>query len=250
MGVTPVPLFLKLVAAHLVGDYLFQSSRIAAEKRRPAMLALHVAVHALALVLVGLTEPPGARLWAALLLVLGAHAAIDAWTTRVEPRDLRALALDQSLHLVSLLAAAALARPDQAAAGWTTLAAGASRGSAWLVFSGALLAVPAGATVIGRAVRPFREALSDASRAQQAGLERAGRWIGMLERLVIFLAVLARIEALIGFVIAVKAVLRLPEAREKWSRELAEYYLVGALASLAWALIIGLGVRGLLGSGP
>src|SRR6266536_3972742 len=119
MGVTAVPLFLKLVAAHLLGDYLFQSSRIAAEKRRPAMLALHVAVHALALVLVGLTEPPGARLWAALLLVLGAHAAIDAWTTRVEPRDLRALALDQSLHLVSLLAAAALARPDQAAADWT-----------------------------------------------------------------------------------------------------------------------------------
>jgi len=49
-----VPLLLKLVAAHLAGDYLLQPSWIAAEKERPAMLALHLAVHAALLVLVGL----------------------------------------------------------------------------------------------------------------------------------------------------------------------------------------------------
>ncbi|HEY2953894.1 MAG TPA: DUF3307 domain-containing protein [Candidatus Eisenbacteria bacterium] len=240
------PLLLKLVAAHLAGDYLLQPSWIAAEKERPSRLALHLAVHAGLLLLVGLTEPASARLWLALALVLAAHAAIDAWTTRRRPRDLEHLTLDQTLHLVSLIGAAAIARPDQMEElGMVTLGF-LARPATWVAFAGGALAVPAGATVIGRWVRPFREALSDESRAQLAGLEFAGRWIGILERLVIFVAVLARVEALIGFVIAVKAALRLPEARERWSRELAEYYLVGSLASLSWALILGIIARAVL----
>ena len=241
-----VPLLLKLLAAHLAGDFLLQSSRIAAGKARPAVLALHLGVNALLLALVGLTEPSSARLWLGLLLVVVAHGAIDAWTTRRQPRDLAHLMLDQSLHLASLIAGATLAQPGQTAEGAGALLALAKSANAWVMLAGATLAVPAGATVIGRWARPFREALSDTSRAQIAGLEFAGRWIGMLERLVIFVAVLARVEALIGFVIAVKAVLRLPEARERWSRELAEYYLVGSLASLGCAMVLGLGVRSLL----
>jgi len=72
----------------------------------------------------------------------------------------------------------------------------------------------------------------------------------MLERSLVYLAVLAHVEALIGFLVAMKAVLRLPEAREKWSRELAEYYLLGSLASLAWGLVTALAVRALLRGRP
>ncbi len=72
----------------------------------------------------------------------------------------------------------------------------------------------------------------------------------MLERLIVFIAVIDRVESLIGFVIAAKAVLRLPEAREAHSRSLVEYYLVGSLASLAWALVVAFGVRWMLGAGP
>jgi len=197
-------------------------------------------------VLVGLTEPATLSLWLALLFVLAAHSGIDAWTSRREPRDFRLLVLDQSLHLASLLAAVAIADPARTAGIAGALRTAAEDRNLWVVACGALVAVPAGATLVGRWVQPFREALSDASREQRAGLERAGRWIGMLERLIVFAAVLGRMESLIGFVIAVKAVLRLPEARERWSRELAEYYLVGALASLAWALLTAFAVRALL----
>ena len=36
--------------------------------------------------------------------------------------------------------------------------------------------------------------------------------------------------------IAAKAILRLPEARDAGTRELSEYYLAGSFASLAWAI--------------
>jgi hypothetical protein len=236
-------LFLKLLTAHLAGDYLLQSSRVAREKAHPALLGAHLLVHGALLALVGLTEPTSARLWLALLGVLLAHAAIDAWTSRVAPRDLRLLALDQSLHLATLIAGTLVVMPDQAGEALRALGDAARRPDAWLLASGVLLAVPAGATVVGRMVQPFREALTDESRERQQGLEQAGRWIGMLERLIVFLAVLGRTESLIGFVIAAKAVLRLPEARETHSRRLAEYYLVGSLASLAWALVVAIAVR-------
>src|SRR5439155_22004310 len=154
--------------------------------------------------------------------------------------------LDQSLHLAAIGVALAVNGGPWIPAGLPALARGPG---SWLIACGAIVAVPVGATVIGRWIRPFRDALSNESRAQQQGLERAGWWIGILERFLVYVAILAGIESLVGFVIAVKAVLRLPEAREKWSRELAEYYLVGSLASLAWALACALAVRGLLRHG-
>ncbi len=245
-----VPLFLKLLVAHLAGDYLFQSSRVAEGKHRLGLLSLHGALHAALLALVWLTEPGSRRLAAALLVVLAAHLLTDLWTSRMEPRDLKVFALDQSLHLASLVAAVGIARPEQLAGAWREWLQVLARREPWLVVCGALIAVPAGAPVIGRWVRPFRAALEQRPDDPHAGLERAGRWIGMLERSVILAAVLTRAESLVGFVIGVKAVLRLPEARESRSRELAEYYLTGSLASLAWALLTALAVRGLVRGSP
>ena len=233
----------KLLTAHLAGDYLVQTDRMAREKRRPRVLALHMLVHAALVGLVVLTEPCRPALIVVAAIVLGSHAAIDAWTSRIEPRGLRVLVLDQSLHVLAIGAALAAAGGPWIPPG---LSGAAFAPRPWLVVCGAIVAVPAGATFNGRWIRPFREALSNESRAQQQGLERAGWWIGILERMLVYVAILAGIESLVGFVIAVKAVLRLPEAREKWSRELAEYYLVGSLASLAWALTCALAVRGIL----
>jgi hypothetical protein len=239
-------LLLTLLTAHLAGDYLLQSSRMAAQKHRAGALGLHALAHGALLAVVGLTEPASVRLWLALLAVLAAHTAIDAWTIRKAPRNLRLLVLDQSLHLMSLLAAVFFAGPAQAAGALRGVTDAARQHDVWVLVCGALVAVPAGATVVGRWVQPFREALTGESRERQQGLEQAGKWIGMLERLLVFAAVLGHVESLIGFVIAAKAVLRLPEARETHSRQLAEYYLVGSLASLAWALLTAFAVRGVL----
>ena len=245
-----VPLILKLLVAHLVGDYLVQSDRVAAGKHQGRLLVVHIGLHAGLLVLVALSEPRSVRLVLGLLSILAIHAITDAWTSRIQPRDLRLLAFDQGIHLASLVLGVAIARPEQLGTAWSVLGVWALHPEPWIVAVGGLLAVPAGATVISRWVRPFHDSLSNESRDQRLGLERAGRWIGMLERFVVYAAVLAKLEALIGFVIAVKSVLRLPEAREKWSRELAEYYLVGSLMSLSWALLAGLTVRALLARNP
>lgn len=68
----------------------------------------------------------------------------------------------------------------------------------------------------------------------------AGRWIGGLERLVIFVLVVAGQAGAAGLVVAAKSVLRFPEISGEHRRIDPEYVLVGSLTS--WLLGFGVAV--------
>jgi hypothetical protein len=63
----------------------------------------------------------------------------------------------------------------------------------------------------------------------------AGRFIGSLERLIIMIGLFAGSWEIIAGVIALKAVARFKEIDQRIQ---AEYFLVGSLASVLWAIII------------
>src|SRR2546427_11148023 len=98
----------KLLTAHLAGDSLVQTDRMAREKRRPRVLAPHMLVHAALVGLVVLTEPWRPALIVVAAIGLGSPAPIHPRPSRLEPRGLRVLVLAQSLH--GLASAAAPAR--------------------------------------------------------------------------------------------------------------------------------------------
>ncbi len=79
------------------------------------------------------------------------------------------------------------------------------------------------------------------------GVEGAGRWIGILERLLIFLLVMGDEAGAAALVVAAKAILRFPEISGDEPHLPAEYVLVGSLASWLLAVGGGLAARGLLG---
>lgn len=66
------------------------------------------------------------------------------------------------------------------------------------------------------------------------GLKRAGTVIGILERLFTVTLVLVGQYAAITILFAAKSIVRFGEAKE---RRFAEYYLVGTLASILFALL-------------
>ena len=71
-----------------------------------------------------------------------------------------------------------------------------------------------------------------------------GRVIGILERILIFAAVLGNQIAAIGIVLAAKGFIRFKEMDD---RPFAEYVLIGTLMSALYAVIVGLAVKSLLG---
>lgn len=78
------------------------------------------------------------------------------------------------------------------------------------------------------------------------GSEGAGRWIGILERLIIFLLVLGHEAGAAALVVAAKAILRFPEISGEEPHLSAEYVLIGSLASWLLAIAGGLAAKELL----
>jgi len=78
------------------------------------------------------------------------------------------------------------------------------------------------------------------------GAEGAGRWIGILERLLIFTLVVGGEAGAAALVATAKAILRFPEISGDEPHLNAEYVLIGSLASWLLAIAVGFGVHGLL----
>ena len=79
------------------------------------------------------------------------------------------------------------------------------------------------------------------------GLPRGGKIIGMLERLLAFMFVLAGKPEGVGFVIAAKSVFRIGALTNREDRDHAEYIMIGTLRSFTYALIIAFSTKWLIG---
>lgn len=221
--------FVALLFAHVLADFVLQSAAMAEGKRRPPMLAAHGAVVFLtAIVATGTLHPA----LAALALV---HMGVDLVKALSGRRGAGAFLVDQAAHLICLLMTVWWV-PDLWAQGlWSGTA---PLPAAMTVLAGAILATRAGGFAIGALMQPWSAAIT------LDGLTAGGRTIGLLERGLIFLMVLAHMPEGIGFLIAAKSVLRFGTVKEE--AKLSEYVIIGTLASFGWALVVALATLGLL----
>ena len=246
--------FIALLFAHTLADFLFQTNWIAANKRNPLALGLHLAiVYATAIIATGSVHP-------ALLVLALAHIAIDvgklvlgaAWKSA---GGLTLFLLDQALHLATLIALV-LWLPDLWANGFWAPGAivtgddGGILGTGlWsaeaplpvsqlpalmVLVTGLVLATRAGGFAVGLLMQPFAASLPGDIAAE--GLPGAGRLIGLLERGLIFVLVLIGQPQGVGLLMAAKSILRYGALKE--DRALSEYVIIGTLASFGWALVV------------
>jgi hypothetical protein len=231
--------FAALLAAHVFADFVFQTGGMVRHKRRPGVLVLHGAiVFATAFALLG----PAATL--PLLALAVAHVGIDIVKLRVPARGAGPFLADQGAHLVSLVLLALLAPGLWAASPWAALP---DPGAALLLHTlvlvaGFIVATRAGGFAIGLLMSAPNWA------PPTAGLADGGRIIGLLERGLIFLLILAGQYDAIGFLIAAKSILRFGTVGD--DRAVSEYVIIGTLASFGWAIAAGLGTVELLATLP
>ena len=125
-----------------------------------------------------------------------------------------------------------------------------------LVAAGLAVAVEWGGAFVGRAIKPFTDALYPApkpgglisDRGLPKGFADGGKTIGRWERLLIFLFVLADAPTGIGFLVTAKSILRFGEIKDRDHQKEAEYILIGTLMSFGFALVASTGTRLLLGA--
>lgn len=71
-------------------------------------------------------------------------------------------------------------------------------------------------------------------------LKDAGKYIGILERLLVFAFIILDHWEAVGFLITAKSVFRFGDISNSKERQLTEYILIGTLLSFGIAILIGL----------
>lgn len=227
-------LLLKLILAHLIGDFFLQPSSWIQEKEEKKaaslLLYLHVLIHGTLILLL---------LWdweyliLAIILTL-AHLGIDLLKLYLQKKKTKSLwfIMDQVLHLASIFIVWAIWEEPEFSIREIL------QNTDLIVLATAILflTLPSG-ILLATVLKKWSDKIQQDS---DQSLENAGKYIGILERLFVFGFILTDHLEAVGFLIAAKSVFRFGDLRKSKERKLTEYILIGTLLSFAIAMLVGI----------
>jgi len=223
--------FVKLLLAHLFGDFLLQPTSWVLDKEkkkhRSVYLYLHTFLHfVLAWALIGEI----AFGWYAVVLAI-THGCIDFLKLHFQTQKTKRtwFSVDQILHLIVIVAITLIYNN-------TPIDNTAFNNSFWIVFTGIILLTKPTSIIIKNIISIW----TPENKTKDDSLQNAGNYIGILERLFVFCFILTCHFEAIGFLLAAKSIFRFGDLKEAKDRKLTEYVLIGTLLSFGIALLIGL----------
>ena len=225
-------ILVKLLLAHLLGDFLLQPSAWVldkeAKKQKSFYLYIHTVLHfMLAWIIVGKITFG----WFALALAIS-HGLIDFLKLRFQKIDNKRnwFVIDQFLHLITIALIASLY--ENLSVDFTFF-----NNQFWIWITGIVFLTKPSSIIIKNIISiwtPESKITNDDS------LENAGNYIGIFERLFVFSFILTGHFEAIGFLLAAKSIFRFGDLKEAKDRKLTEYVLIGTLLSFGITLLIGL----------
>jgi hypothetical protein len=231
----PQDLFIPLLIAHLIGDFILQSDEWVSHKEinkfRSTYLYVHVMIHGgLAALFIWNSE-----YWMVPLLLIPVHYMIDLTKLMFQKEKNKTtwFFTDQALHVVSIWLLAAVFGKGQ----FYPAFLGYFGEMIWIYLIGIIFLTLPASVMISKVINPWAQQIGDRS---DDSLENAGKYIGMLERIFVFIFILAGRWEAVGFLLTAKSVFRFGDLRESKDRKLTEYILLGTLISFGIAMITAL----------
>jgi hypothetical protein len=240
MSEAQIYVLIALTAAHFLGDFLFQTDALAARKKIFRVLLLHSSIVAL---LSYLLCGDWAN-WTIPLLIFLSHALIDYAKSTTPHNKLWVFLADQVCHLILILVFVIFVIPSQLDhLTWFNLF-GRDYFGGLILLSGWVFVAFFGGIFITYLLAPLELQITPAGRDPdfnpRKGLKEGGKWIGILERSIIFLLMLINVPSGIGFLITAKTIFRFGEIQRNDNRKEVEYILIGTLLSFFVALLVSL----------
>lgn len=230
-------IFIKLLLAHLLGDFIFQPTAWTKAKEKLKIKAyqlyLHIAIHfALLIIVMG-----DWNFWPWALIIASSHLIIDSLKLYLQkPENARLLFFsDQLLHLMVIIMVWVFYGPDFR--NWTTTVDSAVLNQILLcIVALVFLTKP-----LSIAIRIFISKWTPSTKDQEnESLESAGEYIGYLERLLVFIFIIINHWEGVGFLLAAKSIFRFGDLTAAKDRKLTEYVLIGTLLSFGSAIGVSL----------
>ncbi|NMM48212.1 DUF3307 domain-containing protein [Marinigracilibium pacificum] len=227
-------LLLLLLIAHLLGDFVFQPGLWAKDKLnrkiKSKWLYFHVLVHGVLAASILLID---SSYWWIPMVIIITHYGIDLSKAylegKVKPPIL--LIIDQVLHISVLTLIVKLTGVN------ISISIDYDLNSVLLFLMVILMVTYMGAVFVKITIASWSpSSFSDSDDS----LVNAGRYIGIMERLFVFIFIITNHWEGIGFLLAAKSVFRFGDLKEAKDRKLTEYMLIGTLVSFGIGIIGGI----------
>ena len=226
-------LLLKLLLAHLIGDFFLQPQSWVEDKEtrklKSPKLYLHVGIH-LALLFLLVWD---ISFWKMLLLIAFSHYIIDALKLLFQRKNNRRFMffIDQLLHIGVIFIAYA----------WyfdASFSINAIVNEQILLLLICLLFLTLPVSIFMKVIF-LKWNIAKLTEGNKS-LKDAGKYIGVLERVLVFVFVILDHWEAVGFLITAKSVFRFGDLTAAKQRKLTEYVLIGTLISFGLAILTGL----------
>jgi hypothetical protein len=229
-----ISLLIRLIIAHLLTDFVFQSDSRLKERFKHGWHSKYLYVHG---VIAGIFAYLFSGLWGLIWIPIATaitHIIIDGVKAKSED-NIQSFSLDQLGHFTVILAIwiwIINPGPEDFAVLKHIFLPGIK---IWAIITAYLIVIWPSSVLISKLTEKWRNVIEERTAIKDRSLENAGRWIGRLERFLILTLVLLEQYEAIGLLVAAKSIFRFSK-----SREVGEYVLIGTLISFTIAIIVGL----------
>lgn len=225
-------LFIKLVLAHLIGDFILQPTKWVLHKQAHKIASKYLYAHVLIHFLLYQLLLWDLSLWNIALVITVGHFGIDLlklYTDRFFKNKSIPFLIDQGLHLMLIYCCVFYANLYE-----HTLSL--FQNVDWYLITAIVFVTYPAAIIMSK----IMERMSDQIETDHKSLPNAGKYIGIIERLFVLIFIIIGRWEVIGLLIAAKSVFRFNDLKERNNRKLTEYILIGTLVSFGLAILTGL----------
>lgn len=231
-------ILLRLLFAHILSDFIFQSDKICDgkqgnTKKKYVYQLLHSTIHALTSYLFVADWSN----WIIPLVIFVSHLLIDYIKIEYLKKNVASFLIDQLVH-IAVIVVLWLSLFDQGKAfcqellkiEWNDL-------TTWTVVTAYLLMLKPASVFLSLFIKKWTP-----SATADKSLPNAGKWIGYFERILILTFILTGNAEGIGFLLAAKSIFRFGELNKAQEIKTTEYVLIGTFASFTIAIFVGFAV--------
>jgi hypothetical protein len=233
-----VLILIKLILAHLLGDFVFQPAALLRSKEKKKLGGVAVYAHGLihfTLIMLLVWDWSFLK-WA--ILIAGIHFIIDVVKIYVQQDGTKRLffLFDQLAHFLTICIVYCFYTRNS----YLSLLFFNDNVILLITFI-VLLTSPASISI-----KTFIARWAPEAGEKNPTLHNAGKYIGIFERLLVFMSIASGHWEAVGFILAAKSIFRFGDLTNSRDRNLTEYVLIGTLLSFGSALLAGILYTGIL----
>jgi hypothetical protein len=222
-----INILLRLLTAHLLGDFVLQPSAWVISKESKKVKSGPLYLHVLVVTVLTYLLLWDWSKWYIPLIIGLTHLLIDIWKC-YRKNTLAYFIADQVAHVLVLFMI------WEVFYGHADLTGLAANNRFWLLFIGYYIVIWPLGIGIGKATEKWQRSAN----MNAGGLDKAGIWIGRCERVLVLTFIITGQYTALGFLMAAKSILRFTD-KDEMTQKKTEYVLVGTLMSFASAAIVG-----------